>query len=96
MAKKRKKTQAATPLSREEHDRVVRNISHAFMSAIPAAANSAGVHQFPEGGAEYPVEDGVYRVEGADWQFVFKGGRLLEAQRAGANSEPAIAVSSRG
>lgn len=95
MAKRANKHKPA-PIALEERDKIVRLLTRRFSSAIPAAAASSGVYQFPEGGPEYAIADGTYRVDGADWVLLFKGGCLLEAQRAGPQSAgDAIVVSAQ-
>lgn len=84
---------AAGPLMGVERDRLVRRVSRQFQAAIPSASASRGVHTFPEGGEEFAIADGTYRVDGAAWAFVFKAGRLLEAQLVSSLDSHSIAVS---
>lgn len=97
MAKKRKgkakmkpsKPAAAKRASKAEdaqaaRDQAVRQVARQFQAAIPNAAVSSGHHAVPDTGAAYPqVPDGIYRIGGDAWAFVFKKNRWVEAIRVG-------------
>lgn len=62
-----------------DQDTIVRFVYERFARSIPQAALRAGLHE-PDQEQEpkyKEVEDGKYRVVGADWIVHFKAGRVL-------------------